>query len=61
MRLNLFCKQISLNLGIFGRIQGDLKEKRLCFSRNYARHLWILDSSCQSTLKFSFSINCTAS
>ena len=52
MRLDFFCKQISLTLIISDRkgvtIEG--KKKKLCFSRNYNTHLWILESSSVSGL-----------
>ena len=31
MKLNLLCKQISLNLAILGRNQGDFREKKIMF------------------------------
>ena len=42
----LFFKQISFNLAIFGKDEGDFRErKKLTFNRNYNTYLWILESN----------------
>ena len=46
IKLNLFYKQVSLNLAIFGKDEGDLRErKKLTFNRNYNTYLWTLESN----------------
>ena len=55
MKLNLFCKPISLNLAIFGKNEGDFREKNYVSVKNYNTHLWILDPSSVNCLwGFSF-------
>lgn len=45
MRLDFFCKQVSLTLIISDRKGVTIEEKKLCFGRYYNTHLWILESS----------------
>ena len=46
IKLNLFYTQVSLNLAIFGKDEGDFREtKKLTFNRNYNTYLWTLESN----------------
>lgn len=42
LKLNLFLKQISLNLAIFGKNESNYRDKKLCI---YNTPLWKLNSS----------------